>query len=784
MATALHSARTRFFDKCGKPLCGGTVYTYQVGTTTAKPTYTDVSKTATNTNPVILDSIGSAAIFLDGAYRVRVLDRNDVLVEDIQFIESWISATEQDKIYENIAGNKSAINAHINKSDNPHQVTKAQVGLSNVDNTADIDKPVSKATNAALFLKSDKSDTYNKTEVDTKVSAVSGGYIGAFATLIELQAKTGMTTGQVAKVMNDSDTAKNGDYHYDGSSWVKGYDALTDAKAYADANPMFKKVQLKDGDDLNNIVKTGIYYNSADLTDAQLKNIPETYAGNAVLGTLIVNSIYETKAAGVHQTFYPHTGNHFYSRSTNTSGTFGEWGKSISGSDFSQVLNKTQVQMITLEQAKTLDVLTMSAGLYSWTDFPEGRAIANMPPVTYPFGLLEIKNTASAQSGGYKQATFYPYGRHKEFWINKNFETGWTGWMRYVDADTLKAEIVAVSNKYIPTLVMPPKIYALAGIESHIYPEHLVIDDFTLYNHKVSAYRGQHKNRGFVWTPTIMDSAGDYGVTWSLFDKQTAGELATASTKITLVDKNKDSGVTKKVMVIGDSYINGGVITQQILDCAAKDVTKVQLIGTRGTAPNLHEGRSGWKISDYTSNRSDNPFWINGKVDYLQFLANNSLATPDIIIIELGVNDSFAQTTDTEVVTMTQTAFSNLDTLISSFKAANANIKIGLCLPPKYADQDAFGNDYGTQYDAWRCSRNIAVYNRKLIARYKDSETQNIYVVASGFNVDTLNNYPTIQEPINSHNSTLIDVQNNSVHPYPKGYQQIGDMMFVFIKAI
>ena len=65
MATALHSTRTRFFDKCGKPLCGGTVYTYQVGTTTNKITYTDASKTAVNTNPVILDSIGSAAIFLD-----------------------------------------------------------------------------------------------------------------------------------------------------------------------------------------------------------------------------------------------------------------------------------------------------------------------------------------------------------------------------------------------------------------------------------------------------------------------------------------------------------------------------------------------------------------------------------------------------------------------------------------------------------------------------------------------------------------------------------------------
>lgn len=238
MATALHSTRTRFFDKCGKPLCGGTVHTYQVGTTTAKPTYTDASKTAVNTNPVILDSIGSAAIFLDGAYRVRVLDRNGVLVEDIAYIESWISATEKDKIYEIINEVDAVVTEHVANTTNPHQVNKAQIGLGNVDDTADIDKPVSNAAKAYIgqqdALKADSATTYTKVEVDTKVSAVSGGYIGAFATLAELQAKTGMTTGQVAKVMNDPITTNNGDYRYTGSAWVKGYDALTDAKNYTD----------------------------------------------------------------------------------------------------------------------------------------------------------------------------------------------------------------------------------------------------------------------------------------------------------------------------------------------------------------------------------------------------------------------------------------------------------------------------------------------------------------------------------------------------------------------
>lgn len=42
------------------------------------------------------------------------------------------------------------LTTHINNKDNPHEVTKAQVGLGNCDNTSDLDKPISTATQTAL----------------------------------------------------------------------------------------------------------------------------------------------------------------------------------------------------------------------------------------------------------------------------------------------------------------------------------------------------------------------------------------------------------------------------------------------------------------------------------------------------------------------------------------------------------------------------------------------------------------------------------------------------------
>ena len=54
---------------------------------------------------------------------------------------------------------------HQNSDTNPHHVTKAQVGLSDVDNTSDIDKPISKATQLALdhlsLLLTDLNGKYN-----------------------------------------------------------------------------------------------------------------------------------------------------------------------------------------------------------------------------------------------------------------------------------------------------------------------------------------------------------------------------------------------------------------------------------------------------------------------------------------------------------------------------------------------------------------------------------------------------------------------------------------------
>ena len=53
-----------FVDASGAPCAGCTLTTYLAGTTTATPTYTDVSGASQNTNPIVLDASGSAMIWV------------------------------------------------------------------------------------------------------------------------------------------------------------------------------------------------------------------------------------------------------------------------------------------------------------------------------------------------------------------------------------------------------------------------------------------------------------------------------------------------------------------------------------------------------------------------------------------------------------------------------------------------------------------------------------------------------------------------------------------------
>jgi len=437
---------------------------------------------------------------------------------------------------------------------------------------------------------------------------------------------------------------------------------------------------------------------------------------------------------------------------------------------------------------------------------------------------------------------------------------------QYVLSDSSGIPISANSTSsttIAPTLVMPPTIYGVQGRECNLYIDNLHVGDSSLFNHDVTntALNGAQQRERWTWTPTGVQSTGT--LTVSAHDKTLETLLVSATTDQRAAASTAGSGTTKVINTIGDSLINAATITQTVIDIAATDVMGVSFIGTRGTAPNKHEGRGGWKISDYatvgrtfysftvsgvvtspainstvytnnsstftvqevditagsgtiicertaginapsasgtltkssgtgdatiafsaSSTVSGNPFWIGGTLNYPQYLTNNSLATPDWVLIHLGINDVFNYASDATVIAAATAAFANLDLLITSIKAAGAGVKVGLMIPTPPASQDGFAASYGTGQTAWRNKRNIMLWAQELITKYTGQEASRIYLVPTNTALDVVNGYPlAASAAVNSRSSVMVQRQNNGVHPDTSGYQQIGDCLWAFLKC-
>ena len=88
MASLSPVPKLQFFGTDGLPLVGGKLYTYAAGTTTPIATYTDNTQSNLNTNPVILDSLGQAGVWLTDAvtYKYVLTDANDVPLFTVDYV--------------------------------------------------------------------------------------------------------------------------------------------------------------------------------------------------------------------------------------------------------------------------------------------------------------------------------------------------------------------------------------------------------------------------------------------------------------------------------------------------------------------------------------------------------------------------------------------------------------------------------------------------------------------------------------------------------------------------
>lgn len=148
-----------YFNACRRNNCGGNmqfddedVHEQCNAPQNIRPTYMSDGSDKYISSPSIINKYNNCKWFVAKGQPTDVhilINKHNNDKNAHQKIQSDVAAVNQ-RVTELDQRSQYNINNHIQNLDNPHNVTKAQLGIANVDNTADLDKPISRSVSAAL----------------------------------------------------------------------------------------------------------------------------------------------------------------------------------------------------------------------------------------------------------------------------------------------------------------------------------------------------------------------------------------------------------------------------------------------------------------------------------------------------------------------------------------------------------------------------------------------------------------------------------------------------------
>ena len=320
-------------------------------------------------------------------------------------------------------------------------------------------------------------------------------------------------------------------------------------------------------------------------------------------------------------------------------------------------------------------------------------------------------------------------------------------------------------------LVVPPKIYGVSNKEIALYLDNITASKLDNYMFRKVSGTGDLKSRNRIIYN--IDTTGWADKTKLEIYKDDGAKIKDLEIPFKIVSETANDGIIKKCIFIGDSFIANGNITSELVRLFDNDVMNVELLGTRGSGTNKHEGRSGWSSYDYVAtssfNNFTNGFLNNGIFDFGYYINQNSIDVPDYVFIQVGINDIWRPMNGT-------TTIKNLQTMINSIKAFNSNIKVGIALVcPPYLGEYGVNNKYNHL-------KRIKL-NETIIDAFSNKESENVFIVPINVNLDTIYNFTIGTTVINSRNNNTISDCTDTTHPANSGYYQIADSYYCFLKC-
>ena len=304
------------------------------------------------------------------------------------------------------------------------------------------------------------------------------------------------------------------------------------------------------------------------------------------------------------------------------------------------------------------------------------------------------------------------------------------------------------------TVAIPPVVRVLTGGEFSIYYANVISRQNAIF--WCSSVSGLTTRRYDDHLSVTANAAGTYPLQWKVYSSGYS-LLASGTCTIIAVD---NKAVTASALVIGDSTVTqGGYICQKLLSCFSAAGGALTLLGTRGTAPAKHEGRAGWKASDYCTKAADgtytNPFYDNG-FDFSHYMATQGYTGVGVVVIQLGINDVFYAGLDSFSAAET---IGYMDAMVTSILAYDSSIKVIVdLLTPPNGNTSVFTEKYGTSQIDFVYRLNTIRLSKALMEHFAG----NASVVVS---------------PNNCVLNPTQDI-NDGVHPTEGGYAKLGQTIY------
>lgn len=304
------------------------------------------------------------------------------------------------------------------------------------------------------------------------------------------------------------------------------------------------------------------------------------------------------------------------------------------------------------------------------------------------------------------------------------------------------------------TVAIPTVVRVLTGGEFSIYYANVISRQNAIF--WCGSVSGLTTRRYDDHLSVTANAAGTYPLQWKVYSSGYS-LLASGTCTIIAVDSK---AVTASALVIGDSTVTqGDYICQKLLSCFSAAGGALTLLGTRGTAPAKHEGRAGWKASDYCTKAADgtytNPFYDNG-FDFSHYMTTQGYTGVGVVVIQLGINDIFYAGLDSFSAAET---IGYMDAMVTSILAYDSSIKVIVdLLTPPNGNTSVFTEKYGTSQIDFVYRLNTIRLSKALMEHFAG----NASVVVS---------------PNNCVLNPTQDI-NDGVHPTEGGYAKLGQMIY------